>query len=296
MIKLDLYRVFCEVAKSRSFSKAASLLYMTQPAVSQSILQLEKELQIRLFTRTPKGVVLTNEGRILYEYINSAINLIENGEGKIREVINLMSGEMKIGVGDTISRYFLLPYIEKFHIKHSNIRLKVFNGTTIELCSMLKSGEIDIAICNLPIEDASLEIIKCLDIHDVFVCGDRYKNELRRALTFEELAQLPLIFLENKSNSRRYVEKFILSKGTKIKPEIELGSHDLLLEFARIGLGISCVTKEFSAEYLNKGILHEVRLVEEIPARSVGICFLKSITLSRASEKFIELLLAVAER
>jgi DNA-binding transcriptional LysR family regulator len=292
MIKLDLYRVFCEVAESRSFSKAASKLYMTQPAVSQSIMQLEKELQIRLFTRTPKGVILTNEGRILFGYIKSAINLIENGEGKIREVINLMSGEMKIGVGDTISRCFLLPYIEKFHKKHSNIRLKVFNGTTIELCAMLKSGEIDIAVCNLPIEDTSMEIIKCLDIHDIFVCGDGYKDELRRPLTFEELAQLPLILLENKSNSRRYVEKHILSKGIRIKPEIELGSHDLLLEFAKIGLGISCVIKEFSEEYLNKGILHEVRLVEEVPGRSVGICFLKSITLSPATEKFIELLLA----
>lgn len=290
MIKLDLYRIFCEVAKSRSFSKAASALYMTQPAVSQAVMQLEKELEIRLFTRTPKGVTLTNEGQLLFEYTNSALNLIGKGEMKLEEAKNLMAGEMKIGVGDTISRYFLLSYLEKFHKRYSNIKLKIFNETTMELCYMLKSGEIDIAVCNLPIEDASLEIIKCKDIHDIFVCGEKYKNKISMPASLEQLAQLPLIFLETKSNSRRYVESYMLSKGVAIKPEIELGSHDLLLEFAKINLGVSCVIKEFSEEYLSKGILYEVQLIEEIPKRSIGICFLKSIPLSPASEKFIELL------
>ena len=108
--KLDLYKVFCQVAKSKSFSKAAKELYMTQPAVSQAIMQLEGELDIRLFNRTPKGVSLTNEGGILFEYINSAINLINVGEGKILEFKDLTVGELKIGVGDTISKYFLLSY------------------------------------------------------------------------------------------------------------------------------------------------------------------------------------------
>lgn len=290
MVKLDLYKIFCEVAKSQSFSKAAASLYMTQPAVSQSIMQLEKELETRLFTRAPKGVTLTNEGQLLFEYANSAINLIGKGEKELSEVKDLMAGELRVGVGDTISRYFLLPYLERFHKQYSKIKLKVFNGTTIELCTMLKSGEIDIAICNLPIEDTSLEIIECIDIHDVFVCGEMYKDKASIPLSLEELSKLPLIFLENKSNSRRYVEKYMLSKGIELRPEIELGSHDLLLEFARINLGVACVIREFSEEYLNKGVLYEVQLAEGIPERSIGICFLKSIPLSPASEKFIELL------
>jgi len=292
MNKLDLYRVFCEVAKSQSFSKAASALYMTQPAVSQAIMQLERELEIRLFTRTPKGVNLTNEGKLLFDYANSAINLIYKGEKELAEVKNLMSGVMRIGVGDTVSRYYLLPYLEKFHKLHSRVKLKVFNGTTPELCSMLKAGEIDIAICNLPIEDPALEIKECIEIHDVFVCGDMYRRGINAPLSFKELAELPLIFLETKSNSRRYVERYILSKGIEIKPEIELGSHELLLEFARINLGVSCVIREFSKDYLGRGILHEIPLVEEIPPRSIGVCFLRSIPLSPASEKFIRLIYA----
>jgi DNA-binding transcriptional LysR family regulator len=287
VVKLDLYRVFCEVSKFKSFSKAAAALYMTQPAVSQAMMQLERELEFRLFTRTPKGVVLTNEGQLLFEYISSAMNLINTGEKKLGEIKNLMAGELRIGVGDTISRYFLLPYLEKFHKLYININLKVFNGTTIELCAMLKLGEIDIAVCNLPIEDDSLEIIKCMDVHDIFVCGRMYKDRISMPLCLEDIAEFPLILLENKSNSRQYVEKYMLSKGVGIKPEIELGSHELLLEFAKIDLGISCVIREFSLEYLRSGTVYEMPMVEEIPKRSIGICYLKSIPLSPASARFV---------
>lgn len=289
-IKLDLYKIFCEVAKYNSLSKAAKSLYMTQPAVSQAIMQLEGELGIRLFTRTPKGVILTNEGKLLFEYANSAINLIDVGEKKLIETKNLMVGDLKIGVGDTISRYFLLPYLEKFHNQYPNIKFKIINRTTIELCMLLKSGEIDIAICNMPIEDSSIEVKELMIIHDIFVCGSKYKNKLSMPLSLEELTKLPLILLEYKSNSRQYVEKYILSKGVKIEPEIELGSHELLLEFAKINLGISCVIKEFSHEYLQNKLLYEVQLTQKIPERSIGVCSLKSVSLSPSSTKFVEIL------
>lgn len=289
-IKLDLYKTFCEVAKQNSFSKAAKSLYMTQPAVSQAIMQLENELDTRLFTRLPKGVTLTNEGKLLFEYANSAINLIDVGEKKLMEAKNLMVGDLKIGVGDTISRYFLLPYLEKFHNQHPNIKFKIINRTTTELCMLLKSGEIDIAICNLPIEDNSIEVKELMIIHDIFVCGNKYKDKLTMPLSVEELTKFPLILLEKTSNSRNYIEKYMQSKGIKIEPEIELGSHELLLEFAKINLGISCVVKEFSYEYLQNNLLYEIQLNEKIPERSIGICSLKSVSLSILSTKFVEML------
>ena len=288
--KLDLYKVFCQVGKSKSFSKAAKELFMTQPAESQSIMQLEKELDIRLFNRNSKGVSLTNEGKLLFEYINSAINLIKVGEEKILEFKDLTVGELKIGVGDTISKYFLLPYLESFHNKYPNLKFKIINGTTLELCDLIKSGEVDISICNLPINDSSLEVIPCKEVRDVFLCGESYKHLAKEKISLEEMVKYPLIFLEPNSNSRKYVEKFMLSKGIKISPEFELGSFDLLLEFARINLGIACVVKEFSKSYLEKGLLYEVNILEEIPSRSIGICYLKSVPLSLASTKFVELL------
>lgn len=289
-IKLDYYKVFCKVSECKSFSEAAKKLYMTQPAVSQTIIQLEKELGITLFRRGSKGVVLTQEGHTLYEYIHTAINLIEVGEQKIKEALDLEIGELRIGVGDTISKFFLLPYLEQFHQQYPKIKLKIINRTTIEQCELLKTGEIDLALCNLPIEDAALEVKECFYIHDIFVGGEAYKKLSKNPIALEELNHLPLIFLEKKSNSRKYVEKYLQKEGITISPEIELGSHDLLLEFARINLGISCVIKEFSKEYLDQKGLYEIRLMNPIPRRSVGCCFLKNVSLSPAALQFINIL------
>lgn len=287
--RLDLYNIFCQVAKSKSFSKAAKELFMTQPAVSQAVMNLENDLGIRLFTRSPKGVTLTNDGKLIFEHVNPAINLIRVGESKLLETRSLTIGEMKVGVGDTISRYFLLPYLAQFHDQYPNISLKIINRTTPEICAMLKSGEADIALCNLPIKDSALETTKCIDVHDIFVCSDKYEDVYSSPRSLEEIAQLPLIILERKSNSRQYVERHLISKGIRITAEIELGSHDLLLEFARFNFGVACVVEEFSQDYLRKGSLHKVDLIEEIPVRSIGFCFLKGVPLSSAAQKLIEI-------
>ena len=183
-------------------------------------------------------------------------------------------------MGDTISKYFLLPYLEEFHNRYPNLKFKIINGTTLELCALIKSGEIDIAICNLPIDDPSLEFITCGEVRDIFVCGEKYKDLTKKKISLEEMVKYPLIFLEPNSNSRKYVENFMLSNG----------SFDLLLEFAKINLGIACVVKEFSKDYLEQGLLYEVKVLEEIPSRSIGVCYLKSVSLSLASTKFVEIL------
>jgi LysR family transcriptional regulator, transcriptional activator of the cysJI operon len=288
--KLDLYKVFWMVGREKSFSKAAKRLYTTQPAVSQSIMQLENELGTRLFNRTSKGVSLTDEGSLLFEYVHSSLNLIDTGEQKILELKNLRAGELKIGVGDTISRHFLLSYLETFHNNYPKVKFKILNGTTFEILSFLKSGEVDIAFCNLPVDDQSFEVIPYIDIHDTFVCGEKYKSILSKPLDLEDLKKLPLIFLEPSSNSRKYVEDYLLTRGFKLSPEFELGSHDLLLDFAKINLGLACVTREFSQDYLNRGIVYEVQLKEEIPKRSIGVCYLRSVSLSPAATRFVELI------
>ncbi|MBP7176166.1 MAG: LysR family transcriptional regulator [Thermoclostridium sp.] len=287
--KMDAYRIFSEVARHQSFSRAAKALYMTQPAVSQTIMNLERDLNIRLFTRTSKGVTLTTDGQLLFEYITSAISLIEAGERKISESRDLMFGELKIGVGDTISRYYLLPFLEKFHSNSPNIRLKIINRTTPELIRMVKSGDIDIAICNLPLKDSAIEVLQCMTVHDVFICGEKYKSLSQIPQTLEEIVKYPLIFLERKSNSRQLVEKHLASRGIKLEPEIELGSHELLLEFTKYNFGISCVIEEFSQEYLQKGLLYRIHLSEEIPERSIGFCYLKGVSLSAAVREFVRI-------
>lgn len=288
--KLDLYRIFSIVGKNNSFSSAAKELYLTQSAVSQAIMQLEEELDTRLFNRTPKGTTLTHEGELLFDYVNSALNLLETGEEKILQFNNLSAGELSVGVSDTVAKYFLLPYLETFHNSYPNIKLKIMNGTTLETIALLKSGEIDIAICNLPVDDGAIEQKITMDVQDIFVCGEKFKPLITTPLTFEDVVKLPLILLEPKSNSRHFIEQFLLSKGIHIAPEFELGSHDLLLEFAKINLGIAAVTKQFAYDYLHHGLVYEVPLEEEIPERNIGVCYLKSVPLSPAPMKFVKIL------
>lgn len=286
---IDNYRIFCEVGKSKSFSEAARALYLTQPAVSQAIMQLEEELDTRLFHRSPKGAVLTQEGKLLYEYASSAINLLDTGIAKMDEFKNLTAGELTIGVGDSISRHFLLPFLEEFHYRYPHIQFRIENGTTYELCQLLKSGNVDVAFCNFPIEDERLTLVPCARIHDVFVYGEKYQKIFEETVSFEALANVPLIMLESKSNSRQYVERFVASHGVTLDPVFELGSHDLLLDFARSNFGVACVTREFSTKILEQGILREVSLKHPIPPREIGLAYLESVPLSPASERFVSI-------
>ncbi len=287
VMKLDLYRIFYEVSQHNSFSKAAKSLYLTQPAVSQSISLLESELSIRLFNRTPQGVSLTEEGKHLYDYVHSALNLLDSGEKKMEEFKLLKGGKIAIGVGDTISRYFLLPFLESFHHTYPDISFKLLNGTTSELINTLKQGKIDIAVCNFPVEDNQLELIPCAEIQDTFVYGSGYNELFSTTVSIESVLKHPIICLDQDSISRRFVDDYLKKRGLALEPEFELGSHDLLLDFAKINLGIACVTKEFSTAYIEQGILNEISLIERIPKRAIGICYLKSVSLSLASQKFV---------
>ncbi|MCM3740637.1 LysR family transcriptional regulator [Oceanobacillus luteolus] len=286
--QLDLYRVFHIVSKNKSFSKAAKELFMTQSAVSQSILRLEKELEVQLFHRTPKGAVLTNEGKVLHEHVSSALGIIDVAEDKIQAFKGLRRGELRIAVGDTISRYFLLPFLEEYHARFPGIKLKILNGTTPEILDYIKAREADVGVCNLPIADEQFRVIPCMKIHDIFVCGEKYRRISKIPVSFDHLMQLPLILFEKNTISRRYVDEFFEERGYAISPVFELGSYDLLMDFAKSNLGISCVVREFSQEYLNRGILHEVLLEETIPSREIGIVNLKSVPLSPAAEKFVQ--------
>ncbi len=290
-IKLDPYRVFNQVAMDKSISKASRKLFISQPAVSQVISQLESDLKVRLFTRTPKGVVLTKEGELLFEYVNAGINLIEKGEKRLNDSKNLYEGELRIGVGDTIARYYLIDYLERFNKFYPQVKLRIINRTTMELANLLKSGEIDIAVLNLPIGDNSFEIIPTSKIQDVLVAGQKYSYLKDRVLDLEELERVPLVMLDNRSKSREYVEGFLNTQGLKVSPEIEIGSHDLLLELARIGLGLAFVVKEYSSQYMENGDVFQVETSFEIPARNVGICHLKDVSMTPAAEKFVKILL-----
>lgn len=286
--KLDFYRVFDEAASLLSFSKAAKKLYISQSAVSQSIQQLEKELDCKLFIRQSKGVALTKEGSLLYSYIHNAMNLVDLAEKRLQERKGLSAGTLIIGAGDTISSNYLLPYLETFHTLYPKVKLQMVNRTSLEMLDLIHGEQVDIAFINLPIKDDVVHVIPCFSVHDIFVCGSKYHDE--QLHTLQDISERPLILLEQNSNSRRYVEEYFEKHHVKLTPQIEIGAHELLLQLAKINLGVSCVIKEFSYDFLERGDVFEMKLKDPIPARFIGCVTTKKNQLSPAAAAFLSLI------
>ena len=244
--KLDYYKIFYETANCSSFSTAAKKLYITQSAISQCIHQLEEDLNTQLFLRTKRGISLTKEGELLYQKIETAIQAIEQGETLLARLQHLESGSLTIAAGDTITARYLLPYLEQFHATYPNIRIEMANSYTNQMLQMVKEGKAELAFVNMPIEDDELCIEPCLTIHDIFVCNP--DQPLKNQYSWKDIAKEPLILLEENSNSRHYVNQQFQSKNIELVPQIEIAAHDLLLQFASIRLGISCVIEEFAKE------------------------------------------------
>lgn len=286
--KLDYYRIFYETARYASFSSAAQHLYISQSAVSQCIRQLEQDLNAQLFTRSRRGVTLTNEGLVLFQKIESAMQAIEQGETLLARLHHLDSGSLVIAAGDTITSHYLLPYLEKFHATYSGIRIEMANSYSHHMLQLVKEGKAELAFVNLPVTDDELCIEPCFEIHDIFVCGPEY--DIKSSYTWEEMAEEPLILLENNSASRHYLNENFEAKHIELKPQIEIAAHELLIRFASIHLGVSCVVKEFSKESLDRGTIRPMNLTPPLPPRNIGYAYLRNTPLSMAAQAFLKLI------
>lgn len=293
-INFELYKVFYQIAKEGKISAASKKLHVTQPAVSQSIKQLEERLGGKLFFRTPKGMKLTTEGEMLFSYVEKAYDLIKAGEMKFEEMNNLEFGEINIGASDTLCSHYLIPYLEEFHKKFPKIKIKITNRTTYEIIDLLKTGSVDLGILNLPVDDDNqLNIAESLTIEDCFIYGKKYSSHFKDKVPLKKLTQFPIILLEKGSSTRNFIDNIFLENKLKLEPEIELGSNDLLVKFAKIGLGISFVSKSSIKNELKDGEIFEVKLKEKIPKRKIGIATLKGVFLSPAGQEFMAFLQSV---
>ena len=288
-VKLELYRVFKEVAETGNISLAAKNLYISQSAVSQSIKPLETALQARLFSRSPRGVTLTSEGQMLYEYVRSALSLLSTGEDKLSQAQQLLLGTLTIGASDTVTSLFLTPYLETFHRKHPGIRLKIVSGRSAKVLSLLKSGVVDIAFASSPSDKSNLLDFPCFETHSVFVAGSGYPCDFDHVYSLQEIAAFPLILLERKASSRVFLEQYFLKRGVTLTPEIELSSRSLLVDMAAIGLGVAGVTEEFVRRDLEKGSIRVLKTDFEIPSRTVDMCTLREVSPTAAASRFIEM-------
>jgi len=289
-INFELYRIFYFAGKYKNFSEAGKKLFISQSAVSQAIRNLEEKTGTRLFYRKSRNISLTPEGELLFKHIEKAYNLIKSGESKLMEIQNLKSGEIRIGAGDTICRYFLIPYLREFMSKYPGVKVQVINRTSSQIIDLLKNGVIEVGIPTLPIHDNNINVIDFIEVEDVFAASDKYSHLKGKKVALSELMEYPLLLLQRESATRRNLDYYLLERGLSVKPELEFESIELLVEFARIGAGIAHVLKESALTAFKKGELFEVELLDKLPKRKLGIASVKNVPLSRAAEAFVNLL------
>ncbi len=285
-INYELYKVFYHVASTLNFSEASKQLYISQSAVSQSIKTLERKLDQTLFIRSTKKVQLTPEGEILMRHVEPAMNLIQKGETQLLDAAST-GGQIRIGASDTICRYFLIPYLERFHKAFPGAHIKVINQTSMKCAELLRNGLVDLTVVNFPNNHlgTTTSVMRIKKFRDVFIAGNTFQKLKGETLTFSQLLKYPILMLDKNSTTNEFLHQVFQQHQLDLVPEIELTSNDLLIDLARIGLGIA-----FVPDYCiipDSEDVFSLQTKEELPERELAIAYNEHLPLSRASMEFL---------
>lgn len=293
MVNLELYRVFYTVAKCGSLTKAAEELYISQPAVSQAIKQLETQLGGQLFNRTHKGMELSETGgKQIFATVEKALKLFDEAESKYAELKDTATGIVRICASDTVSTHFLLPYIKTYHEKYPNVNLILQNGTSSETIELLKNGKGDIGFVNLPIDDSDINLSNTvMQLHDTFVASEKFTELFGDTVDLKRLQDYPLLMLELSTATRQAIVSFAHLQGVHLHPEIELASLELMTSLAKNGIGIACIPREFVRHELEEEkSLFEIKTSPSLPTRAIGLALPKHENMTFAVKEFIKLI------
>lgn len=290
-ISLEYYRVFYQAAKLGSITMAAEYLCISQPAVSQAVKQLEGALGCRLFVRTSKGVHLTQEGELLYSYVERGLNMILDGEKILRRMQDLDTGEVRIGASDMTLRFYLLSYLEKFHETYPNVKVMVSNAPTPETMKSLRDGKIDFGVVSTPALAArDVKLTPAREIRDVFVAGEKFRYLKGKSLAYESLQSLPCILLEGNTSTRAFIDACLEERGVRLAPEFELATSDMIVQFAARNMGVGCVVEDFAREKLDSGELFVLDFDSPMPCRNICVATDRGTAMSPAGRKLLEML------
>lgn len=290
-INYELYKIFYYVVIHGSISRAANALFISQPAVSQAIKNLENALGGKLFIRTKHGILLTEEGNIFFNYIKTGIEAFQNGENAFLNYMNLDSGSIRIGASTTITKNIVMPYIEKFHILHPNVDIKITNQLTSELITMLRKGDLDLLVVNLPMQkQKDVKVVPICKVHDIFVGNLDYYKKTNGKLSVSDLVNFPLVTQKEPSNTRQFLNHYLEENHVSTKISSEIVSNSLVIDFVKAGFGIGYVTKEFILDDLKEKKLFEIKVTPNIPAREVGLVLLDKSIPNYSALKLIELI------
>ena len=287
---LSSYWIFYTVANAGNISKAAKELYISQPAISKSIQKLEESLNCKLFSRSSRGVILTDEGNLLYGHVKDAFETLNIGEDKLKRSIELGVGRIQIGVSSTLCKYMLLPYLSEFIRQNPHISISISCQSTNETLHLLDENKIDIGLIGKPENFKGFQFDYLGDIEDTFVASPSYiENLAERGIDEEDIIENATLMLLDKNNlTRKYIDEYFQDNLIEVSDTIDISDMGLLIDFAKIGVGVACVIKSFVAKDLAKGRLVEIPLELPIPKREVGFAYKENVKPSKALESFIQ--------
>ena len=287
---LSSYWIFYTVANAGNISKAAKELYISQPAISKSIQKLEESLNCKLFSRSSRGVVLTDEGSLLYGHVKEAFETLETGEEKLKRSIELGVGHLKIGVSSTLCKYMLLPYLKEFIKRNPHISISINCQSTNETLRLLEDNKIDIGLVGKPANTKNISFYYLDNIEDIFVTTKDYLRNLgARGIKKSEILQNSTLMLLDKNNmTRQYIDDYLQENQISVADSIDISNMDLLIDFAKIGVGVACVIKSFVKKDLENGSLIEIPLGIPIHKREVGFAYRQNFNPSASLKAFID--------
>lgn len=289
-IDLNLYKIFITLYEQRSISKTANIMYVSQPAISYSLKELENQLGYNLFHRTARGIEPTIEALTLYNYISTAFNIIRDGEECLKDLNELNIGEVRIGVPSNIAVYFLSSLIADFRKIYPGIKFEVVSKSTTELVDLLETRNIDLIIDALPINTNNRAVKKkiLVKFQNCFVYNKKVFGKIN-IINTSDLKKYPLILPVQTSSIRLKLDEYMDGVNVKLHPVIEAGTTEFMLEMVRNGSGIGYVIKEAIEMNDDKEIFDFVLKGEKLPIVEVCAVYLEEFE-TKALKKFLEFL------
>lgn len=287
---LHLYYIFYTVSLHKNISGAAKELFISQPAISKAISKLEQNLNTKLFTRSSRGVTLTFEGELLFEQVKKAFLSIKYGEQQLKRAAGLGVSTLSIGVSTTLCKYVLLPYLKQFIKDNPHIKVSISCQSSLETIAAIEKGTLDIGLVGIPANQENLVYVPIAEIQDTFIATKTYlKNlKIREGTDKNHLFQNAAFMMLNKENmSRKFIDSYLSKNQIEIGNLLEIDTMDLLIEFAKIDLGIACVIRNFVEEELNQGTLVEIPLKHAISKRKIGFVYEDSEHVTDSMKHFI---------
>ena len=283
-INYNLYKIFCTVANSKSYTEASEKLDFTPANISMQIKNLEKQLDVKLFNRENDGVKLTEEGKQLYELINKSISSFDFAEKVIKEQNDLANGTINIGCQSHLTNYYLMEYIKKAKDDYPNLNVGLTCGAvSSEMFEMLKNYKLDFVITDvIPTETDEFVIEELKKVNNIFVAKEPLKIE-----NVKELEDLRYILNFDNTISTKNLFKVLKEHKVKIKPNMKCDTTEIRVEAVMNGLGIAYVMKEAVKKQLENRELYEVEVPMELPKLSINLVYIKDM-LTQVDKKFIK--------